>query len=460
MTGRRQSARLASQNSASSPPQPQAQPKSSPAGRKRKNDANGSPPTAKRGKKDDEPKQQTLEETLNNHASEDAPPNAAEGVVDQQENSHIENGSAESNGDKSAQQNGEHETKEADDVQMQDANGEKDSTPATTQPKDDAKPEEKEPSQPKQEETQAQEPETQKDSKSRPSAESKPEHAEEQKPEASNGDAVVPNARGDDVPSSILEKGIIYFFFRARVNVDDPQDVKDIARTYMIMRPMPLDAKLGDGPIGDEGNCRLLALPKKVLPISGKDKFMTFVEKAKTSFKELKDSFMPGSDYATKTAGTSHSPPVTPLAEGVYAITTTGRESHLAYIITIPSELGEVQKDLGLKERGSFVTSVKNPTAPAPNNASLPQGPDYPKELLEGFRGLRWTPLEPKFLDYANAQFLIIGESYENAVEQRPKDEREGNGLPSEEIEKLEGEDEIRVKHLKGKPSLLICKQL
>lgn len=365
--------------------------------------------------------------------------------------------SAENNGDKAVKQNGTDENGEAEDVAMPDANGEKESTEDTTagtaQPKEGAQPEEKEATQQKQ----VQEPETLPEPKPQQVEESKVEKKEEEKPETTNGNAVVPEARGDDVPSSILEKGIIYFFFRARVNVEDPQDVKDIARTYMIMRPIPLDAKLGDGPIGDDGNCRLLALPKKVLPVSGKDKFMTFVEKAKTSFRDLKESFMPGSDYATKTAGTSHQPPVTPLAEGVYAITSTGRESHLAYIITIPSELGEVQKDLGLKDRGSFVTSVKNPTTPAPNNASLPQGPDYPKELLDEFRGLRWTPLAPKFLDYANAQFLVIGESYENAVEQRPKDEREGNGLPSDEIEKLEGEDEIRVKHLKGKPNHFAC---
>lgn len=344
---------------------------------------------------------------------------------------------------------------------MKEANGEQHDPTAvgTAQAKDDSKPEDKPAEEPekKSDEKPEEKPEEKSDetpqteAKPHPAEDSKPEQTTEAKPEATNGDAVVPEARGDDeVPSSILEKGIIYFFFRARVNVDDPQDVKDIARTYMILRPMPLDAKLGDGPIGDDGNCRLLALPKKVLPLSGKDRFLTFVEKAKTSFSELKESFMPGSDYATKTAGTSHIPPATPLAEGVYAITSTGRESHLAYIITVPGELGEVQKDLGLKERGSFVTSVKNPTAPAPSNASLPQGPEYPKELLDEFSGLRWKPVEPKFLDYANTQFLVIGESYETAIEQRPKEERKGNGLPSDGMEKLEGEDEIRVKHLKG----------
>ena len=59
--------------------------------------------------------------------------------------------------------------------------------------------------------------------------------------------------------------------------------------------------------------------------------------------------------------------------------------------------------------------------------------------------------MEPKLLDYDNAQFLLIGESADKAFEQRPKDEREGNAPPEEEMEKLEGEDEIRIKHLKGK---------
>jgi hypothetical protein len=282
-------------------------------------------------------------------------------------------------------------------------------------------------------------------------AEATDDTKEEEAPAATNGNAVVPEAREGDPPSSILEKGVIYFFFRSRVNVDDPQDVKDIARSYMVLRPIPLSAKIGEGAIGDNHNCRLLALPKKVLPRSGRDRFMTFVEKAGTSFAELKDSFLPGSDYATKTAGTSHSPPVTPLAEGVYAITSTGRESHLAYIITIPQELGEVQKDMGLRERGSFVVSVRNPTKPAPGGASLPKGPEYPPEILNEFRDLRWKPLEPKLIDFENAQFLVIGDSFEAATEQRPKDERQGNGLPNEELEELEGEDEIRIQHLKGK---------
>jgi hypothetical protein len=192
--------------------------------------------------------------------------------------------------------------------------------------------------------------------------------------------AVEAGAREEETPSSILEKGIVYFFFRARVNVEEPQGTNDIARSYIVLRPIPHGAKIGEGPIGDDGNCRLLALPKKVLPLSGRDRFMAFVEKAKASFKELKDDFMSSSDYVTKTAGTSHTPAATPIGEGIYAITTSGRESHLAYILTLPWKLEEVQKDIGLHERGSFVISIKNPEQKAPANVSLPKGPDYPKE--------------------------------------------------------------------------------
>ncbi|KAG9790873.1 hypothetical protein KCU88_g1222, partial [Aureobasidium melanogenum] len=434
---RRSSARIAAQSQNSSSPQ---QPKSSPtaaASKKRKNEAQGSSPSAKRGKKHAEPEQKTLEETIENgDQPKDTPTENVEKEHDKPEQTEAQ----QANGDSTSSKKEEEKRQGADDdTKMTGTEGDDKAQQAT-----------------KEEGAEPAEPEQKKEDKDAASDEPKKEENTKQeeskeKPSETNGDAVIAEGRDDnDVPSSILEKGIIYFFFRARVNVDDPQDVNDIARTYIVMRPLPLDAKLGDGPIGDEGNCRLLALPKKVLPQSGRDRFMAFVEKAKTGFKELKESFMAGSEHETKTSGKSHVPPATPLAEGVYAITSTGRESHLAYIITIPSELGEVQKELGLHERGSFIMSVKNPTQPQPSNTNLPKDPEYPKEILDEFGSLRWKPLEPKYLDYPNAQVLIIGGHWDKATEQRPKDDRENNAPPEEELEKLEGEDEIRVKHLKG----------
>ncbi len=183
------------------------------------------------------------------------------------------------------------------------------------------------------------------------------------------------------MPSNILEKGIIYFFTRGRVEVTDPHGVQDLQRSYLVLRPIPKGAKLNDGPIEDSNDVRLIALPKKVLPKrAGADRFMTFVEKGHTSIKELKDSFFKGSEKETKTLGIRHTPPVTPIGEGVYAITMTGRDSHLAYMLTIPEELGEVQEEMGLQKKGSFIVSTRNPETPAPSNAQLPQGPTFSKE--------------------------------------------------------------------------------
>ena len=142
---------------------------------------------------------------------------------------------------------------------------------------------------------------------------------------------------------------------------------------------MPLGATLVDGPIGDDKNCRLLSIPKKVLPRSKRDRFMGFVEKTETGIDTLRDTFLASSEYETQTMGTRKKPPATPVAEGVYAITSTAHSSHLAYILTIPSVLDEVQTGFGLRDRGSFVMSSKNPNYPGPSNARLPQVPEYPQ---------------------------------------------------------------------------------
>jgi hypothetical protein len=265
-----------------------------------------------------------------------------------------------------------------------------------------------------------------------------------------NGDAIKPEARTTSIPSSILEKGIVYFFFRARVNTSSPADVNDIARSYMILRPLPKGAALTSGPIPDDSNCRLIAIPKKVLPLSGKDRFMAFVESTNQSFKDLKSSFLSSSSYATKTQGTSHSPAATPIAEGVYALTTDGKDSHFAYMTTLPATLGEVQKDVGIKDQGSFAVSAKNPKFPGPQNAQIGKDPEYSSEIMESFRDLRWGALKPEMLGYKGCQFLLIGESEEKGLEQLPRDEKKGLEEPKEEMEKLEEEDEVRVRDLKG----------
>ncbi|KAG4433190.1 hypothetical protein IFR05_011325 [Cadophora sp. M221] len=268
-----------------------------------------------------------------------------------------------------------------------------------------------------------------------------------------NNSIVEDDKREAAIPSSILEKGIIYFFFRSRVGIEEPQGIEDVARSYIVLRPLPLGAKLGEGPLEDSGNARLLALPKKTLPRSRQDRFLVFVEKPSATVKDLQEQFS-SNEYATKTSGTSHTPSATPFAEGIYAITSTGRESHLAYHLTVPASIGEIQKELGLNEKGSFVISAKNPNAPGPANATLDNPASYPEDIQKKFRNLRWMPLEPELLNYQNTQFLIIGEGMGEmgkAVEEMSKDAKDNEKeKPIEELEKLEEEDHDRVEHLKG----------
>lgn len=149
---------------------------------------------------------------------------------------------------------------------------------------------------------------------------------------------------------------------------------------------------------------------------------------------------------------TSQTPAATPFAEGIYAITSTGRDSHLAYHITVP-EIGEIQQSLGLNQKGSYNLSAKNPNAPGPANATLDNPAQYPEEIQKKFRNLRWMPLIPELLDYQNTQFLIIGEGLGDmgaATQEVEKDKKDDSkDKPVEELEKLEEEDHERVDGLK-----------
>ncbi|TWU76357.1 hypothetical protein ED733_006267 [Metarhizium rileyi] len=260
--------------------------------------------------------------------------------------------------------------------------------------------------------------------------------------------------RDKTTPSNVLERGVMYYFIRGRVDVDTPKTVSDIARGYIILRPMASDAKLGRG-LPATATCRLIALPKKTLPASPKDRFMAFVEKSGASYDKLREEFLKGRDYETKTAGHRHSPDATPVGEGVYAITTTGRESHLSYMATLPEEMGELQRALRFDTKGSFIVSSKNPAYKGPASARLPEGPEYPPKVLEKFKGLRWVGAQPEFLDYPRAQMLLIGHKTGLGKEDGSDGEGEGDGDGNGDgddvvdvLSELEEQDVERMRHL------------
>jgi hypothetical protein len=49
------------------------------------------------------------------------------------------------------------------------------------------------------------------------------------------------------------------------------------------------------------------------------------------------------------------------LMELLHSLSSFLDKSHIAYILTIPTELGDVQEDFGLQERGSWIVQSKSP---------------------------------------------------------------------------------------------------
>ncbi|KAL2865851.1 uncharacterized protein BJX67DRAFT_157154 [Aspergillus lucknowensis] len=261
--------------------------------------------------------------------------------------------------------------------------------------------------------------------------------------------------REEQIPSTILEKGIIYFFYRGRVNVREPQSIEDVARSFFVLRPTPLGAALEpeQGAADTGAKCRLLMLPKKKYPISGREREMSFVEKSGTSLKELQQNFIAGDSYETATRGTREVPEARPYAEGVYAITSTKKATHLVYHITLPEKLGEIQEDFGLSERGSWLLQSKNPKFPGPPYARLPQEPEFPERIQEKFKDYRWIPTEPELLEYPNAQLLMIGSAAGDlgkAAKVEPGEKKPEEEQPEEEVIKMEDENEDRLETLGG----------
>lgn len=249
--------------------------------------------------------------------------------------------------------------------------------------------------------------------------------AETQKPQTSA-------ASSSQAQRQLLEKGLIYFFYKPKVSVEgEAESVDDVQRSFLVLKP--LKGHLKKEPVS-AGGARLIALPKKTLPTPmNHGRNLTFVTKANASMEDIRGE-LHSLQYETATMGSRENPSGRPIGEGAYAILRVGRTSHLVYELTIPKELTNLHKDFGLTHHGSFAASVKNPDAPSPPQARLPEKAEYPASLMDKFQGRRWNALEPEFLDHVNCAMLLIGEHAP-----------EGN---ISELDQLEHEDEVRAEKL------------
>src|ERR687887_946097 len=212
--------------------------------------------------------------------------------------------------------------------------------------------------------------------------------------------------------AEILEYGDIYFFYRPKVRSQEVKGIEDVRKFFMVTAPEKENANSNKNQL-----YRLFVIGKKSLPEVRKTEARAserywarvggiFKDANKLTKELLSDEFRKG-DAAR------------PVGEGKYAIVKHRNHAELAYILEMPKEPGEAQKELGIEKEASYIVSVINPKKPAAS--SIPEGgsypsteeiPMYPEELLNEFGDNDiFIPLsrDVRFLDYQNAQILLTG---------------------------------------------------
>ena len=106
-----------------------------------------------------------------------------------------------------------------------------------------------------------------------------------------------------DKKSDILEKGLIYFFFRPRVGVESVDSLADVQRSYVLLHVLPEGGKLStDVPYrADSQDLRTIIIPKKKLPSAG-DRFIGIVSKGDGKVSDVSND-LGQSTYETATLG-------------------------------------------------------------------------------------------------------------------------------------------------------------
>ncbi|RUS15457.1 hypothetical protein BC938DRAFT_476933 [Jimgerdemannia flammicorona] len=250
----------------------------------------------------------------------------------------------------------------------------------------------------------------------------------------------------DSKPATILESGHIYFFYRPKVDAKEANAVEDVQRLYFVLKPK--HAKAGNAKASAKADAsnsrknRLVVVPRKKLPETHqKARYWGFVRKTAADVKDLA-SYLDEEKYETKTKGPRTVAPARPAGEGVYAIVEHDHHTHLAYVLTLPKQPGEVQEAFNITKEGSFIISVKNPDTTNPPYAGLSshQKAHFPSHLRDAFRGRRFIPVDTtEYLDVDNCEILLIGASEDEVVEL---------GSAGEELHKMELEDEEVVTQL------------
>jgi hypothetical protein len=211
------------------------------------------------------------------------------------------------------------------------------------------------------------------------------------------------------MPAQILEEGRVYFFYRPRVGRTEVDDIEDLQRLHMVLRPRGTD------------RFRVLVIGRKRLPRveEAHERLWAMVADVVEGTDRLREVLGPRT-YETKTRGRREVPEARPAGDGVYVLARHDDHTHLAYELLQPEEPGEVQRELKLEPQASYIITVRNPDVPPPPGMRGGTGrrPEFPDHLQARFGDRRFASVDPPdFLDYEGAEMVLIGAAGDPARE-------------------------------------------
>lgn len=214
-----------------------------------------------------------------------------------------------------------------------------------------------------------------------------------------------------------LEQGDIFFFYRPKVSSKEIKSIDDVRRFYMVLCPED-EQKIIDNTNNDTNTkkkkiYRLFIIGKKSLPE---------IRKTEARSSERFWAQVGGIFYDSKKLGEDLTSEefrkddvARPVGEGKYAIIEHQNHTELAFIIEMPQEIGEAQKELGIQKEATYIITVINPNKPVPEGYRTAEAerPKYPKDIENYLNNIqdKFISLSQNLnlINYQNAQVVLIG---------------------------------------------------
>jgi hypothetical protein len=245
------------------------------------------------------------------------------------------------------------------------------------------------------------------------------------------------NHNNHEAAAEVLEKGDIFFFYRPKAKVvddgsggGDVKSIEDIRRFFMVTASSTTTATTTVDNTGGKYQGQFDNTNRTTSKEEGESSRYRLFVIGKKSLPEIRTTEARRSErYWAKVGGIFENPQeltkelladefrkgdaARPVGEGKYAIVKHQDHAELAYILEMPEEPGEAQRELGIEKEASYIVSVINPKVPVPAGyPSSEEPPNYPESILKEFgQNENFVSLarDLRFINFQNAQMILVG---------------------------------------------------